>query len=75
MKMPSPPVKASKPAIPDRLGNWKALEREVLRRDPLCRMPGCGRPSSQAEHIRLREAGGIDAVKNLRGVCEAHGRN
>ena len=49
---------------------WKALRSNVLRRDPVCKTPGCGRASTHADHIQPRADGGADALWNLRGLCE-----
>jgi 5-methylcytosine-specific restriction protein A len=49
---------------------WRALRAAVLRRDPLCKTPGCGRASEHADHIIPRAKGGADAMFNLRGLCE-----
>lgn len=52
-------------------GAWKQLRKAVLARDPVCRTPGCGRPSSHADHVVPRSAGGEDVLSNLRGLCQS----
>lgn len=47
---------------------WQELRERVLKRDPIC--VRCGQlPSTVADHIIPRSAGGSDAMSNLRGVC------
>lgn len=48
---------------------WRALRAAVLRRDPICKTPSCGRPSQHADHIKPRSRGGTDTMGNLRGLC------
>jgi 5-methylcytosine-specific restriction endonuclease McrA len=48
---------------------WIQLRADCLARDPVCRTPGCGRPSTHADHIVPRAEGGADALHNLRGLC------
>lgn len=48
---------------------WRRLRAAVLARDPICRTPGCGRPSQHADHIVPRSRGGADNMANLRGLC------
>ena len=56
-----------------RTAAWRRLRAEVLKRDPICRTPGCGRKSVVADHIVQRERGGPDTLANLRGLCtECH---
>jgi len=50
---------------------WRRLRAEVLRRQPVCATPGCGRPSTIADHIIPRSRGGADTLANLRGLCVA----
>ena len=50
---------------------WKALRAAVLKRDPICRMPGCTARSTIPDHIVPRRRGGADTMSNLRGVCHA----
>lgn len=59
--------------------NWtKRLRPMVLARDPLCKDPfrsGCNAPSTVADHIIPKQAGGPDAMENLQGLCnDCHNR-
>ena len=44
----------------------------VLRRDPICVVPGCNEPSTDADHIVPKSQGGDDSMENLQGMCHAH---
>lgn len=54
-----------------------ATRRQILRRDPTCRCPGCHRcttngchrPSSEADHIIAWANGGTHDPTNGRGLC------
>lgn len=48
---------------------WRELRAYVLKRDPTCRTPGCGKPSVAVDHIVQRAKGGADHPSNLRGLC------
>lgn len=48
---------------------WRALRAAVLRRDPICRTPGCTRPSTHVDHNTPRARGGSDHPSNLVGRC------
>ncbi len=52
-----------------RSAEWRALRAAVLRPDPICRTPGCERPSQHVDHIVPRRQGGSDTMGNLRGLC------
>src|SRR5439155_1447368 len=52
-----------------RTAGWRALRAACLRRDPVCKTPGCGRASTHADHVVPRAEGGADALSNLRGLC------
>lgn len=52
-----------------RSATWKALRAAVLKRDPMCKTPGCGRKSIAVDHIIERRRGGADSMANLRGLC------
>ena len=50
---------------------WRTLRREILERDPDCRLafPGCTGRSTEVDHvIGIASAGSNDSA-NLRGVC------
>jgi 5-methylcytosine-specific restriction protein A len=51
---------------------WLATRARILARDPICRFPGCRRPSTDCAHIVPRSEGGSDDERNLRGLCHAH---
>jgi 5-methylcytosine-specific restriction protein A len=53
---------------------WTNLRAQVLREEPTCRVPGCGRPSAEVDHITARRHGGGDERSNLRGMCSEHHR-
>ena len=44
----------------------------VLRRDPICMVPGCNEPSTDADHIVPKSDGGDDSFGNLQGLCHGH---
>jgi 5-methylcytosine-specific restriction protein A len=50
---------------------WRTLRREVLERDPDCRLrfPGCTGRSTEVDHVIGIDAGGSNDPANLRGVC------
>lgn len=51
---------------------WQRLRMMVLRRDPICRWPGCIETSTDADHIVPKSEGGDDSMGNLQGMCHAH---
>jgi 5-methylcytosine-specific restriction protein A len=52
---------------------WRRLRVAILQRDPICRdASGCGRPSTDVDHIVARKHGGTDDASNLRGLCKSH---
>lgn len=52
---------------------WKALRLAALRRDGFqCVIAGCGTRASVVDHIKQRDAGGADALPNLRSLCHRH---
>ncbi|MCA3380176.1 MAG: HNH endonuclease [Roseomonas sp.] len=52
---------------------WKALRLTALRRDGFqCVIAGCGARAVVVDHIKQREAGGADALPNLRSLCQRH---
>ncbi len=48
---------------------WHRLRSIVLRDQPVCATPGCGKPSVAVDHIVQRAKGGADDPSNLRGLC------
>lgn len=52
-----------------RTAEWRELRAACLRREPICRTPGCGQRASHADHIVPRTKGGADSLRNLRGLC------
>jgi 5-methylcytosine-specific restriction protein A len=51
---------------------WRRLRLIILRRDPMCRWPGCNKASTDVDHRIAREDGGTDAESNLWGLCHSH---
>lgn len=53
--------------------DWQARRRFTLARDPVCTDDsGCTAPSTEADHVIPRSAGGSDEIANLRGLCKPH---
>jgi 5-methylcytosine-specific restriction protein A len=53
---------------------WERLRAMVLARDPLCKIVilcNGTAPSTDADHIVARNAGGEDTMENLQGACHA----
>lgn len=52
---------------------WKALRLAALRRDSFqCVIPGCTNRANTVDHVQQRNAGGADALPNLRSLCQRH---
>jgi 5-methylcytosine-specific restriction endonuclease McrA len=52
---------------------WRALRRRVLAEEPVCQVPGCGRLSTEVDHIVPLAAGGAPLDRaNLQGLCQRH---
>ena len=51
---------------------WQRLRMMVLRRDPICTVPGCIESSTDADHIVPKSQGGDDSMENLQGMCHGH---
>jgi 5-methylcytosine-specific restriction endonuclease McrA len=52
---------------------WKALRSAALRRDGFqCVIEGCDARAVVVDHIKQRDAGGADALPNLRSLCQRH---
>lgn len=51
---------------------WRQLRATILRRDPVCRWPGCEERSTDVDHIVSKRRGGSDDPSNLRGLCHSH---
>ena len=49
----------------------RSLARFVAARDQTCRMPWCGAPIRQLDHIRPHRDGGATSGANGQGLCEA----
>jgi hypothetical protein len=52
---------------------WATLSRRFLRRNPVCEVAGCGKPSQHADHIvtvRAAPHRRLDAT-NLQALCHA----
>jgi 5-methylcytosine-specific restriction protein A len=74
--------KAEREAVDQRRGNsnsrgygarWRKLRAYILKRDPICRAPGCSEPSTDVDHIIPRgQPGGTDDPLNLQGLCHTH---
>ncbi len=48
---------------------WKWTRRRILMRDPFCKA-GCGRASTEADHVVPKTDGGGDEDSNLQGLCK-----
>jgi 5-methylcytosine-specific restriction endonuclease McrA len=48
---------------------WRRLRAAFIKANPLCATPGCGRPSSHADHVVPRSRGGQDVWSNLQPLC------
>jgi 5-methylcytosine-specific restriction endonuclease McrA len=52
---------------------WRRLRLRVLAEEPVCAIPGCGRPSTEVDHIVPLAAGGAPLDRaNLQGLCQPH---
>ena len=51
---------------------WRKLRKAILSRDPVCKWPGCDRPSHHCDHIVPKLLGGLDHEHNLQGLCASH---
>jgi len=53
---------------------WRTMRARVLREEPVCCVPGCGRLSNQVDHvIPLKLNPDLALVRsNLRGMCGPH---
>ena len=49
----------------------RSLARFIAARDQTCRMPWCGAPIRQLDHIRPHREGGATSAANGQGLCEA----
>ena len=52
--------------------DWPTIKARILRRDPTCRVIGCGKPSQTVDHIVNVARGGGHDDANLQGLCLAH---
>ncbi|MCC9204408.1 HNH endonuclease [Arthrobacter sp. zg-Y769] len=48
-----------------------SLGRFIAARDQTCRMPWCGAPIRNVDHIRPHQDGGATSTENGQGLCEA----
>ena len=46
--------------------------KTIIARDPICRFPGCRKPSAEADHIVPRSKGGGWELENGQGLCKSH---
>ena len=51
---------------------WRDLRASYLEAHQICSEPDCTAPSTQADHVMPRKAGGADAWHNLRAYCASH---
>ena len=51
---------------------WQQLRKEILKRDPICRWPGCRERSVHVDHIVSKRRGGSEDPMNLQGLCATH---
>lgn len=66
------------PTRPTGTRSARTMRARVLREEPICRTPGCGKPSTQDDHIigwSQREAAGLTVGQwhsrsNHQGLCE-----
>lgn len=49
----------------------EGMARFIAARDQLCRMPWCGAPIRNFDHVRPFHEGGPTRTENLQGLCEA----
>lgn len=59
-------AKAGRRGFPPRMA------KRILRRDPICKEPGCERPATDADHIVPKSRGGEDTMSNGQGLCHSH---
>ena len=56
-----------------RTPDWLKLRAAALKRDAYrCVVPGCGQRARVVDHVVSRNAGGADALPNLRSLCRYH---
>jgi len=51
---------------------WRRIRARIILRDPICTVPTCFKPSTDADHILARAKGGTGDDENLRGMCHGH---
>lgn len=52
---------------------WRTIRAQVLAEEPVCRVPGCGRASTEVDHITPLKLGGDPYERaNLQGMCKPH---
>ncbi|MCC3278929.1 HNH endonuclease [Arthrobacter sp. zg-Y40] len=49
----------------------ESMARFIAARDQTCRMPWCGAPIRQIDHVHPHKDGGVTSIVNGQGLCEA----
>ena len=69
---PPPPGRKRPSAAAQGYGRrWRRLRLWVLARQPICAMPGCGKPAEHVDHVVPKAQGGSDDIENLQALCPA----
>jgi 5-methylcytosine-specific restriction endonuclease McrA len=74
-QLPEPKVGGPRRPSASQLGygrEWRKLREIVLRRQPICIVPGCGHSATDIDHIVPRRRGGQDVLGNLQALCHFH---
>jgi len=67
-----PSVKRPSPSKRGYGARWCAIREEFLKINPVCCIPGCGRPATEVDHILALRDGGTHDFINLRSMCKSH---